>query len=82
MKVFVDNFSVLAVEKCMLSDLPHILSPDIIMKLNDDTISAIAAESENSMVERQRATEKVKTLQEGLVTLNRLSRPRNAGKLI
>ena len=81
MKVLVDNFSVLAVENCMLSDLAHILSPDVVMKLNDDSVSAIAAESEDSMLERQRSTEKLKTLQEGLVTLNHLSRPRNAGIL-
>ncbi len=79
MKVLVDNFSVLAVEKCMLSNLAEILSPDIVMKLSDDLVSAIAAESESSMLERQRTTEKLKTLQEGLVTLNRFNRLRSAG---
>ena len=79
MKVLVDNFSVLAVEKCMLSNLGHILSPDIVMRLSDDLVSAIAAESESSMLERQRTTEKLKTLQEGLLTLNRFNRLRSAG---
>ena len=79
MKVLVDNFSVLAVEKCMLSDLANILSPDIIMKLDDDLVITIAAESETSVLERKRITEKLKTLQEGLVILNRFSHLRSAG---
>ena len=79
MKVFVDNFSVLAVEKCMLSDLAHVLSPDLVMRLGDDLLNAIAAESESSMLERQRTTEKLKTLQGGLVNLNRFNRLRSAG---
>ncbi len=78
MKVLVDNFSVLAVEKCMLSDLAHVLSPDLIMRLGDDLVSAIAAESESSILERQRTTEKLKTLQGGLVKLNHFSRLRSA----
>ena len=45
MKVLIDNFSVLAVENCMLQDLANILSPGIVMKLNDDQTTAIAAES-------------------------------------
>ena len=79
MKVLVDNFSVLAVEKCMLSDLSNVLSPDIVMKLDDDMVSKIAAESESSILERKRTTEELKSLEEGLVTLNRFSWLRKAG---
>lgn len=79
MKVLVDNFSVLAVEKCMLSDLADILSPDITIKLSDDEVNALAAESETSVLERRRATEELKVLQEGLTDLNRFSRLRGAG---
>lgn len=79
MKVLVDNFSVLAVEQCMLNDLANILSPDVVMKLKDDSVRAIAAESEDSVLERQRTTETLNTLQDGLLILNRFSRPRSAG---
>ncbi|KAL8878494.1 MAG: hypothetical protein Q9198_003705 [Flavoplaca austrocitrina] len=81
MKVLVDNFSVLAVEKCLLRDLADILSPDIVSKLSDDEVSALAAESETSMLERRRATDDLTTLQEGLTVLNRFSRSSGAGKL-
>ncbi|KAI4161555.1 MAG: hypothetical protein L6R39_000045 [Caloplaca ligustica] len=79
MKVLIDNFSVLAVEKCMLSDLADILSPDSVMKLGDELVSAIAAESENSMLERQRTTKALSKLQEGLVALKRFNRLRSTG---
>ncbi|KAL8888174.1 MAG: hypothetical protein Q9215_004354 [Flavoplaca cf. flavocitrina] len=79
MKVLVDNFSVLAVEKCLLRDLADILSPDIIIKLSDDEVNALAAESETSMLERRRATDDLTTLQEGLTVLNRFSRSSGAG---
>ncbi|KAL8726148.1 MAG: hypothetical protein Q9166_006905 [cf. Caloplaca sp. 2 TL-2023] len=79
MKVVIDNFCVLAVEKCMLNDLADILSPDTVMRLGDDLVNAIAAESESSMLERQRTTEELKTLKEGLVLLNRFSPLRSAG---
>ncbi|KAL8995390.1 MAG: hypothetical protein Q9169_004867 [Polycauliona sp. 2 TL-2023] len=78
MKVFVDNFSVLAVEKCLLSNLADILSPDVIIKLSDSEVSALTAESETSILERRRAKEELKTLQEGLAILNRFSRLRDA----
>ncbi|KAL8882038.1 MAG: hypothetical protein Q9192_007662, partial [Flavoplaca navasiana] len=79
MKVLVDNFSVLAVEKCLLRDLANILSPDIIIKLSDGEVNALAAESETSMLERRRATDDLTTLQEGLTVLNRFSRSSGTG---
>ncbi|KAL8832877.1 MAG: hypothetical protein Q9170_004697 [Blastenia crenularia] len=81
MKVLVDNFSVLAVEKCMLSDLADILSPDTVMKLDDEMVSAIAAESEESKLERQRTSTALKNLEEGLVSLNRFNRLRSAAAI-
>ena len=76
--MMVDNFSVLAVERCMLSDLADILSPDTVVKLDDKLVHLIAAEPESSVLERQRTTEKLRILKAGLVTLNRFSRVRSA----
>ncbi|KAL8785725.1 MAG: hypothetical protein Q9213_003192 [Squamulea squamosa] len=78
MKVLIDNFGVLVVEKCMLSDLADVLSPETVMGLSDDLVSAIAAESESSVHERQRTTAELKTLREGLVELNHFGRLRSA----
>ncbi len=81
MKDFVDNFSVLAVESCVVGDLANCLSPEKVMKLDDALISSIAAETEDSQIERRRATEKLRTLNEGMLTLGRFSRWRFAGQL-
>ena len=78
MKVIVDNVSVLAVESCVISKLPSILSPETILSLDEQTIHNIAAETENSVLERQRTTGGLKTLKEGLKALTEFSRPRFA----
>ncbi len=81
MKVLVDNFSVLAVEKCVLSDLANCLSPERVMMLGDGLIGNIASETENSLNERRRTTEKLQTLNKGMLTLNRFNRQKLAGQL-
>lgn len=62
MKVLIDNFSVLAVEDCVLSDPANCLSPEKVMMLDDDLIGNIAAGTEDSHIERRRYTEKLQTL--------------------
>lgn len=79
MKTLIDNFCVLAVEKCLLSDLANILSPDVVMKLSDDAVKTIAAESDESVHERRFLIEKTRTLREGLAQLERLYQPRSSG---
>lgn len=73
LKVLVDNFSILAVERCLLMDLASILSPDVVMKLDENVVEAIATEPESFGVERQRATDKLRTMREGLMTLNQFN---------
>ena len=80
MKVVVDNFSVLAVEGCIISKLTDILSPEIIVGLDDALINAIAAETEDSRAERQRTTEKLQTLEEGRLILDRYNRYKQQGQ--
>lgn len=80
MKTFVDDFSVLAVEKCLVKRLPNLLSPKTIIPLDDDTVSNIAAETEESRLERSRATEKLKVLESTLVVLRSLDRHKPAGE--
>jgi hypothetical protein len=74
MKTVVDNFSVLAVEKCLMKRLPDLLSPRTIMTLDDEKVTLIAAESEESRFERSRATDKLKVLESALVVLRSLDR--------
>ncbi|KAK3176687.1 hypothetical protein OEA41_008012 [Lepraria neglecta] len=57
MNVLVDNFSVLVVENCVISDLANCLSPERVMMLDDVLIGNIAAETEDPLVERRHLSE-------------------------
>jgi len=78
MKVIVNNFDVLEIEHCLLDGLPDTLSSDTMMKLDDTLTRNIAAETEDSQIERARAIKKLKSLEAGLQTLNRFSRSKHA----
>ncbi len=78
-KTVVDNFAVLAIEFCLLSTLPSILSPKIIDDLDDSTIQEIAAETTESQAERTRLTEKLINLDVALKALHRLDRHKPIG---
>lgn len=82
MKTLVDDFSVLAVEKCLVKRLPDLLSPKTIAGLDDTTITNIAAETEESRLERSRATEKLKVLESTLLVLRSLDMHKPAGEYI
>jgi hypothetical protein len=82
MKTMVDDLSVLAVEKCLVKRLPDLLSPETIIGLDDATIIRIAAETEESRLERSRVTEKLKVLESTLVVLRSLDRHKPACKFM
>ncbi|KIW99024.1 uncharacterized protein Z519_00687 [Cladophialophora bantiana CBS 173.52] len=73
-KKFVDDFSILAVENCLLDSLAVIFCPGSVALLSDETIKAIAEEDEGSRIERKRLEQRVKTLNSGLRRLHRFDR--------
>lgn len=79
MKVMVDNFAVLGIESCIMDGLSDTFSPDAVMRLDDSLIKKIATETEESQLERARTITKLKSLEAGLQTLNRLDRNKTAG---
>ena len=80
-KKFVDDFSTLAVEKCLLEPLADIFCPRVVDRLTDDTVEAIAAEDESSKLERSRLEVKVATLRSALLQLHRLDRHNVSGEI-
>ena len=72
MKTFVDDFSVLGVEKCLLYPLPDMFSPKTVISLSDKLVTNIAAETEDSQIERTRTMEKLKVLRATLDILHSL----------
>ncbi len=79
MKVTVNNFDVLRIECCILNELSDTFSSDMIMRLDDRLIRNIAAEIEESQIDRTRTIKKLNSLETGLQTLNRLNRNKAAG---
>ena len=52
------------------------------MSLDDDTVTQIAAETQESMLERSHTTQKLKVLEMALVVLRSLDRHKAVGKCI
>ncbi|ETI26987.1 hypothetical protein G647_10086 [Cladophialophora carrionii CBS 160.54] len=71
---FVDDFSNLAVEKCLLEPLAVIFCPKVVDTLADGVVENIAAEDESSKLDRARLLHKRVKLQDSLLQLHRLDR--------
>ncbi|KAI1109635.1 P-loop containing nucleoside triphosphate hydrolase protein [Nemania sp. NC0429] len=74
LKTVIDEISVLAIEKCLIQQLPELLSPEIIYSLTDEQVHLIAAESETSGAQRERLNEKLAVLQRGLEKLGKFKK--------
>lgn len=61
-----------AVEACLLEELPEIFRPEIVFNLDDETITKIAGESPDSIMEREDLQKKLKVLEDTMLTLRRL----------
>lgn len=69
MKKIIDDFSVLAVEACLVQGLPNLFSPADVIDLDDVTVVALASESEESSTERKLYEKKLRILEDGLGAL-------------
>ena len=63
----------------MLEKLPEIFSPTVVSKLSDGVVEDIAAETDESKVERAAFMKKLQGLEETLSVLHRLDRHRPTG---
>ncbi|KAF1975224.1 dynamin family protein [Bimuria novae-zelandiae CBS 107.79] len=66
LKKVIDDFAVLAVEACLIEKLPTLFCPEDVLDINDETVTSLAVEDEESSAERARCSEKLKVLEEGL----------------
>ena len=80
MKKFVDDFSVLAIEQCVMRKLSSVFPPDIVGGMTDEQIAALASESPDVSSKRIKLAEKLKTLEAGRDELESLvKRPEASG---
>lgn len=69
LKKIIDDFSVLAVEACLIQRLPTLFSPADVIEIDDTTVAILASEDEESSAERALCNEKLKILKDGLNAL-------------
>ncbi|KAK7970576.1 hypothetical protein PG996_000995 [Apiospora saccharicola] len=74
LKRAVDDVAHLAVENCLISKLPGLFTPDTVAELSDEEIRQLAAESQDTMAEREALLAKFDVLSKGLTGLKRLTR--------
>ena len=64
LRVFTDNIVTLALENCLISDIPNILSPDKFYDMSEKTVKALAAESKEIQKERSDLQSQLKKLRQ------------------
>jgi GTP-binding protein EngB required for normal cell division len=69
LKKVIDDFSVLAVEACLIQKLPTLFCPEDVLDIDDATVTALATEDEEAAAERAQCNEKLKVLEQGLKVL-------------
>jgi hypothetical protein len=74
LKFVVDDFGIHTIEECLLKKLSDIFTPAAVIGLEDVVIENIAAESEESKVERTSSMGKLEILEKALSVLHRLDR--------
>ncbi|KAI1292937.1 P-loop containing nucleoside triphosphate hydrolase protein [Xylaria venustula] len=74
LKTIVDEVSVLAIEKCLIQELPQLLSPETICDLTNEKVHSMAAEGETSVAARDRLNEKLEVLQSGRTQLGKFKK--------
>ncbi|KAK3292818.1 P-loop containing nucleoside triphosphate hydrolase protein [Chaetomium fimeti] len=77
LRVFTDNVMTLALENCLISDIPNILSPEKVYDMTDDKVTTLAAESKQIRREREELQTQLEKLRLGLAAC-REHRPRHS----
>lgn len=65
-RTFTDNVTNLAIESCLISALPEILTPTQVDKMDDKQLEELAAESEYAQSRRERLHAEIEVLRRGL----------------
>jgi len=73
-KNLISAFNYYAIEASLLKKLPDIFSPETVLRLSDDELRSIAAESKQSINERESLTKKLAALKDTQKTLHLMDR--------
>lgn len=79
MKTLIEDFSVLAVEKCLLQQLPDLFSPRALIMFEDSLTAKVAGEADESKIERTETIQKLRILQTSLSAFRGLAQSQAFG---
>lgn len=82
LKNVVDAFTMYAIEEVLLTRIPSIFTPESVYTLDENTITRVAGESEQSIAERETLTKKLAILKETQKLLHRMDRHKPAGRSV
>src|SRR3569833_1514199 len=77
LRTFTENVIILAVENCLISELPSILASSIIHEMDEEKLTTLAAESSDLRQERFDSERDIRVLTEGL-RICKKNRPRQS----
>lgn len=65
-RTFIENIINLAVENCLMVDIPSILTPKKVIQMTEETLHDLAAEADETLSRREFLQEQIRTLRNGL----------------
>jgi hypothetical protein len=65
-RTFTENVINLAVENCLMNDIPKILTPEKVIQMSVETLKDLASESSDILSKREFLQEQARKLREGL----------------
>ncbi|KAK3374524.1 hypothetical protein B0T24DRAFT_626798 [Lasiosphaeria ovina] len=81
LRTFVDNVMILALENCLVSEIPDILTADKVHDMSDEVVLKLASESAQVLREREELETQLGKLQKGLRACQ-VHRPRVSAELL
>lgn len=66
LRTFAENVINLAVENCLISELPSILTPLGVVRMDEAQLKELTSESEDIQTKRQELQQEIRILSEGL----------------
>jgi hypothetical protein len=82
LKTVIDAFGAYAMEESLLRSLTTIFNPEVVVSLDDATITKVASESAKSISERRDLEQQLSTLEHSLKTLQRMKIGQVPGMLV
>jgi hypothetical protein len=81
LKIFTDNVIILAIENCLICEIPNILEANMVNHLGDDQIRELVAERREVTEEREQLEKSLGSLHEGLRACRRHRVMDSTGKI-